>query len=58
MTFSWKKVKYFVRAFEQIFEHINCPLLGIILKLRKPTSEDKQGVLLVSADHLDKIASD
>ena len=38
-----------IRAFEQFFEHINCPLLGIILKPRKPISEDQHRVLLVSA---------
>ena len=30
---------YYFRAFEQIFEHINCPLSDIILKPRKPMSE-------------------
>ena len=39
----------YFRAFEQIFEHINCPLLDLILEPRKPRSEDWQGVLLVSA---------
>ena len=31
--------RYF-RAFKQIFEHINCPLSGLILEPRKPMSED------------------
>ena len=39
----------FLNFFEQIFEHINCPLSGLILELRKPKSKDQQGVLLVSA---------
>ena len=39
----------FQSFFEQIFEHINCPLSGLILEPRKPRSEDQQGVLLVSA---------
>ena len=31
-----------------IYDHINCPLSVLFLELRKPMSEDKQGVLLVS----------
>ena len=41
-------LSYF-RTFKQIFEHINCPLSGLILEPRKPRSVDYQGVLLVSA---------
>ena len=35
--------------FQSFFEHINCPLLVLVLKRRMPMSEDQQGVLLVSA---------
>ena len=35
-----KERKRKINFFEQIFEHINCPLSGLILELRKPRSED------------------
>ena len=39
----------FLSFFEHIFEHINCPLSGLIFIADKCRSEDQQGVLLLSA---------